>query len=313
MKLTASILTVFAASILLLQSCGSDTASDKAELTTVLDAAADREGVPSGECRDDCVRAALAVFDGCMADGGDREACFGRAIHTFFECVTQCPPPTCEERCEAKARQHQMQCLDERGTVDGCNREARELLARCQEEACMDPEPPTCEGRCEGAATEMRDACVADDGDVDECNMDAREALAMCIAEHCEEPPTCEDKCGAFARLVHDVCLHKIDSEERCAAVARYVHEHCMDRCEGHPCDCDDRCDDDDSDTDSDCDSDSDSDSDSDTDSDSDSDTDSDSDSDSDTDSDTDSDSDSDSDKDCDPDGPMPKKGGHCN
>ena len=102
MKFTASILTVFAASILLLQSCGSDTTGDRTELATVLDEAADREGVPSGECRDDCVRAALAVFDACTEDdaGIGREECFARAIHSFFECATKCPPPeepTCKE------------------------------------------------------------------------------------------------------------------------------------------------------------------------------------------------------------------------
>ena len=220
MKFTASILTVFAASILLLQSCGSDTSSERLELATVLDEAADREGVPSGECRDECVRAALAVFDACTDDGGDREACFGRAIHSFFECVKECPPPTCEDACEAKARQHQMQCRDEGGTVDGCNREARELLARCQEMNCTDPEP-TCKEECESLAKEVYDRCVEDgaggnggspgptpktgaggedgaggNGGVDKrCAALAREALETCIAENCKdpEPPTCEE------------------------------------------------------------------------------------------------------------------------
>jgi hypothetical protein len=90
----------------------------------------------------------------------DREACFGRAIHSFFECVKQCPPPTCEQACEAKARQHQMQCLDDGGTVDGCNREAREILARCNEEACTDPNPPTCKEECESHAQEVYDRCI---------------------------------------------------------------------------------------------------------------------------------------------------------
>ena len=77
MKFTASVLTVFAASILLLQSCANDTTTSSTELANVLDAAADREGVPSGDCRDKCVAAALAVFDACTDDGGGREACFG--------------------------------------------------------------------------------------------------------------------------------------------------------------------------------------------------------------------------------------------
>ena len=100
MKFTTSILTIFAASVLLLQSCGSDTTTSSAELANVLDAAADREGVPSGDCRDKCVAAALAVFDACTDEGGDREACFGRAIHSFFECAKQCgtpEPPACKE------------------------------------------------------------------------------------------------------------------------------------------------------------------------------------------------------------------------
>ena len=115
MKLTASILTIFAASILILQSCGSDTTSDKNQLAEVLDAAAEREGLPPSECRDGCVAKALAVFDRCAADSDDREECFGRAIHSFFECARECPwpePPTCKDRCESHAREVYDRCIE---------------------------------------------------------------------------------------------------------------------------------------------------------------------------------------------------------
>ena len=357
----ASLFKILMAAMLLVQGCSSNTSGD-GELAAVLDEAADREGVPTGECRDACVVEALAVFDACTDEGGDREACFGRAIHSFFECVRECPPPTCEEACEAKATQHQMQCLDEGGTVDGCNREAREILAQCQEDACtdpepptckdrceshaedvydrcleagpigptpksgagdedgaggnggeekrcalvarearedciaencVDPEPPTCEDRCEGAATKMYEECVADSGDEDRCAMAARDKLAICIADHCEEPPSCGDKCGAIAEHVYDACMSKLDSEEQCAKIARGAQKLCNKHCDGYECPChDDDCDDEDSDSDSDSHGGSDSHGHGD--------------------SDSHGGSDSDSGKHCDPDGPTPKKGGHC-
>jgi hypothetical protein len=295
MKLTASILTVFAASILILQSCSSDTTSDKNELVSVLDEAANREGVPSGECRTKCVAAALAVFDECEVGIDGREVCFGQAIHAFFECAKECPPPTCEDRCQLAALAVLEECLegpDPGGDEAACAKLAREAYAECILENCEDLEPPTCEDRCENAATKMRDECVADDGNVDECNMEAREWLAACTAEHCEEPPTCEDACGAIATHVYDACIIKIDSEERCAEIARGIQWLCNKHCEGYECPChgDDDCDDEDSDSDSD----------------------SGSDSDSHGGSDSDSHGDSDSGKHCDPDGPTPKKGGHC-
>jgi hypothetical protein len=271
MKFTASILTVFAASILLLQSCGSDTTGDRAELATVLDEAADREGVPPSECRDECVRAALAVFDACTDDGGDREACFGRAIHSFFECVKECPPPTCEQVCEAKARQHQMQCLDEGGTVDGCNREAREVLARCNEGACADPEPPACKEECESHAQEVYDRCIeggtggtggfgptpktgaggsgGDDGEEKQCRALAREAYAEC-AKACEEPepPTCEEGCKLAATAVLEECLDGLEAgadEAECAVLAREAYAECLvenDCIDPEPPTCEDAC-----------------------------------------------------------------------
>ncbi|MBW2160884.1 MAG: hypothetical protein JRH14_13140, partial [Deltaproteobacteria bacterium] len=156
MKFTASTLTVFAASILLLQSCGSDTSGDRTELAAILDAAADREGVPSGECRDVCVVAALAEFDACTeGDAGiGREECFGRAIHSFFECARKCPrpePPTCEEGCKLVAAALLEACLagPEPGVGEAtCAELARKVHAACLAENCKDPEPPTCEGRC---------------------------------------------------------------------------------------------------------------------------------------------------------------------
>ena len=261
MKLTASILTIFAASIFVLQSCGTDSSTEKTELSTILDEAADREGIPSGECRDACVVAALAVFDACTEDGGDREACFGRAIHSFFECVRECPPPTCEERCEAKAAQHRMECRDEGGTEDGCNREARALLEECQEEACSGPTPPNCKDRCDAHAEEVYDRCIGggtggrggsggvggigptpkrhhdgyggDDGsggvggeggEEKRCAAIAREALESCIAENCEDPeppPSCEGRCENAATEMRDECVEEGGDVDECNMAAR--------------------------------------------------------------------------------------------
>ena len=111
--MTASKLKVLAAAALLIAGCSSSSSPNETELAAVLGEAADREGVPPGECRDACLTAALAVFDECTAESDDREACFAKAIRSFFDCVKECPPPTCEDRCEAKARQHYMECMDE--------------------------------------------------------------------------------------------------------------------------------------------------------------------------------------------------------
>ena len=212
MKLTASILTVFAASILLLQSCGSDTSSDRAELATVLDEAADREGVPSGECRDDCVRAALAVFDACTEDdAGIREECFGRAIHSFFECAKECPPPTCEDRCQLEGLAVLEECLDEpAATVEAA---AQSSLGKHTPSACLErtAKIPSHRPVKTGARTPPRRCAMNASrtmANLDECNMEAREWLAACTAEHCEEPPTCEDACGALATHVYDACIN---------------------------------------------------------------------------------------------------------
>lgn len=217
------------ASLVLVQSCGTGTTGGETELAAVLDGAADREGVAHGECRDGCAAEGLAVFDECTADGKHREACFGRAIHSFYECGGKCEPATCEDECQARVTEEFAECIELTGNEEACRIESREFLSLCIDEFCDEPEP-----------------------DPD--------------PEPDPEPPTCEDRCGKFAEHVYEACMSKIDSEERCAAIAHHVQEHCTDRCEGRPCDCDRDCgcDDDDGDSDSDSDSDSDRDCDSD-------------------------------------------------
>ncbi len=205
------------ASVVLVQSCGTGTSSGDPELAAVLDAAADREGVAHGECRDGCTAAALAVFDECTADGEHREACFGKAIHSFYECGGKCEPATCEADCQARVTEEFAECIELTGNEEACGIESRELLALCIDEFCVQPEPEP---------------------------------------EPEPEPPTCEHRCGKFAEHVYDACMSKIDSEERCAAMAHRAQEHCMDRCEGRPCDCDRDCDCDEDDSDGDSDSD---------------------------------------------------------
>ena len=130
MKFSASVLTILA-SVMVLQSCGSDTSQGSTELAAVLDAAADREGVAPGDCRDACLAAALEVFDACTAESDDREACFGQAIHAFFECAKTCEPPSCEAdalaaRCMGLRRRR----WHRRPVRDGSARVARGLQGR---------------------------------------------------------------------------------------------------------------------------------------------------------------------------------------
>ncbi|MGB5368064.1 MAG: hypothetical protein WBN14_17520, partial [Polyangiales bacterium] len=67
---------IFALAALVVVGCSSSDGPNGSELASVLDEAADREGVPPGECRDACLAAALVVFDECTAESDDREACF---------------------------------------------------------------------------------------------------------------------------------------------------------------------------------------------------------------------------------------------
>jgi hypothetical protein len=275
MKFTASILTIFAASILVLQGCSSDTTSDRNELAGVLDAAADREGVPPSECRNTCVKKALAVFDECAVGIDGREECFGRAIHTFFECVRECPapePPTCKDRCESHAREVYDRCIENgAGGTDGgggivvepktgaggedgdggedkrCAAIAREALETCIEENCGDPEPPTCEGECKLAAAAVLEECLdGAEGDVEEaaCIKLAREAYAECVAGNCEEPepPTCDEECEAVATQLRDDCVEAGGDLDECNMEARAALAICLEKhCEAPPT-CEDRC-----------------------------------------------------------------------
>ena len=151
---------VFALTALVVVGCSSSDNPTNTELAEVLDEAADREGVPPGECREACLKLALEVFDECTAESDDREGCFAKAIRSFFDCAKECPPPTCEDRCEARARQHYMECKDDGGDEDACAAEGREVLARCKAMNCE--EPPTCKEECEAHAKEVYDRCVAD-------------------------------------------------------------------------------------------------------------------------------------------------------
>jgi hypothetical protein len=60
---------------------------------------------------------ALELADECSAGSDDREACFAMAIEAFFDCARECPPPTCGDRCEAKARAYFMECPKARTPV----------------------------------------------------------------------------------------------------------------------------------------------------------------------------------------------------
>jgi len=255
MKFTTSILTILTASVLLLQGCGSDTTTNSTELANVLDAAADREGVPSGECRDKCVAAALAMFDACTDDGGNREACFGHALLSFFDCAKQCgdpDPPACEDKCEEYAHKVYEQCLKDNvepknsgtgGEEQRCAALAREALAECLAEDCVDPKPkpPTCKDDCEQYAEVAFADCLMYGANEKQCAAFAEEALAECLvlAEDCvdPDPPTCDDGCKIVALAVLEECLDggvepKISDTggeaERCAALAREAYAECL-------------------------------------------------------------------------------------
>ncbi|UCH28417.1 MAG: hypothetical protein JSV06_09050, partial [Myxococcales bacterium] len=71
----ASALKILAVAGLLVAGCSSSSSPNDSDLSKVLGEAADREGVPPGECRDACLKSALEVFDLCTDGSDDREMC----------------------------------------------------------------------------------------------------------------------------------------------------------------------------------------------------------------------------------------------
>lgn len=202
MNFKAFSLAFLMASVLLVQSCGTDTTSGNTELVAVLDAAADREGVAHGECRDGCAAAALAVFDECSYRKHDREACFGIAIHSFYECGGRCKPATCEDQCQAKVTEEFNECVELTGNEEACGIESRELLALCIDEFCGEPEPPTCEDGCGKLSDHVYEACMSKIHSEERCAAIARRVLEHCIDRceghrcDCESDCDCDDDDG---------------------------------------------------------------------------------------------------------------------
>ena len=199
MKFKAFSFAFFMATALLMQGCGTDTTSGDTELAAVLDAAADREGVGHGECRDGCAAAALSVFDECTADGEPREACFGKAIHSFYECGGECEPATCEDECQARVTEELAECIELTGNEEACGIESRELLALCIDEFCgepdpkPDPEPTTCEEGCGKLAEHVYDACMSKIDSEEHCAAMAHRVLEHCIDRCQGHPCDCYD------------------------------------------------------------------------------------------------------------------------
>ncbi|MBT8470174.1 MAG: hypothetical protein KJN97_15620, partial [Deltaproteobacteria bacterium] len=136
MNFKAIPLAFLMASVVLIQSCGTDTTNGDPELASVLDAAADRDGVAHGDCRDGCVAESLSIFDGCTAAGEHREACFGSAMHLFYECGGKCEPTTCEDVCQARVAEELDECIELTRNGEACGIESRELLKLCVDEFC---------------------------------------------------------------------------------------------------------------------------------------------------------------------------------
>lgn len=215
--MTSRAATMVAVAALLLTSCGDSTPSDEAELRSILDTVADRAGMSAGPCYEECVSKALAAFDECVRQGGDRERCFGQAIHHFYRCMDECAPPTCEERCEVRARRVFEECVALGGDPDRCAQQAREALTRCLKE-CDRPEPPTCEERCQARAEQVFQACVEQLGDEDRCRAHAQEFLVSCLDE-CERPPVCrsDEDCDRGESCQLEVCINTcLDNDPVC-------------------------------------------------------------------------------------------------
>ncbi|MDH3655917.1 MAG: hypothetical protein OEN21_16765 [Myxococcales bacterium] len=197
MNFKAFSLAILTASVVLVQSCGTDTGSRDSELAAVLDAAGDREGVAHGECRDGCTAEGLAVFDECTAGGEHREACFGRAIHSFYECGEKCEPVTCEDECQARVEEEHEECIELTRNEGACGIESREFLNLCVDEFCdePEPEPPTCEDGCAEHAEHVYDACMSKIDSEERCAAMAHAVLEHCI-DRCEgHPCDCDRDC----------------------------------------------------------------------------------------------------------------------
>ena len=209
------------------------------------------------------------------------------------------------------------QCIDMGGDEGRCAMAAREELSRCIEEHCDAPQPPACKDKCEAIATHVFQACTAtidseeklceqiagwvlehcNDGCEDpgptECRSDddCRDGhicqIEVCVNTCVDDDPICVDTCLGVCVPGEEPCVCPAIFDPVCGEDGNIYSNACEAECAGVAIDedCGGACDD--GDSDSDCD-------------------------DGDSDSDSDGDSDSGKPKPCDPDGPMPKKGGHC-
>jgi hypothetical protein len=202
---------------------------------------------PDPTCEERCEERANAVYNECIAAGGDRESCAARRRVAFESCIVDLcnvppPEPTCEDRCEHRANEEYEACIAAGIGEDECAARRRRSIAECIEHECRDQPPPEsdCEGSCEERAARVFRECTAAGIAEEECRARAHRAFEGCLAE-CEGevpmPPPCEEDCAARGAVTFRNCIAAGGEEADCRALADAVTGLCLERCaDDNPC-----------------------------------------------------------------------------
>src|SRR5206468_9190398 len=114
-----------------------------------------------------------------MSAGGTSTDCANQAADARAHCISEhCQPtpgPTCEDRCQARAKAAADECVAAGHPADACTTLVQQLLAHCVDENCAEP-APDCRDDCDEHAEQQFEACVAGGGSEEACRRAADSA-----------------------------------------------------------------------------------------------------------------------------------------
>ncbi|MGQ9591702.1 MAG: hypothetical protein ACUVYA_15570 [Planctomycetota bacterium] len=218
------------------------------------------ERVPPFPCGDQCRLEAAETFFGCLAEAAADEdgltseeaaACAQAADGAFEACLASCEPgaepPTCDERCQVRAKRFFDVCVEEGNDPGECAAKALEISATCMER-CDEMPPARCAYACVQGARGMYEECMTPSDDNPDPDPEACRAAAIQFLEECRttcerpQPPGCAERCANYAERVRARCAEAGGDEETCAQRAERAREYCAAGCPPRPKPCPEVC-----------------------------------------------------------------------